>query len=167
MQHLPSIHFGTDCAGCRGYSGNPQLVFRMIQWVIMMTVVITFVTWRALKIKKSPEKSITYRDDLIKKQELSADVDFSQEMTFRQKLVVAVFVCGMVMVVVGLVKSGWYMNELRPPVFSNGYFDGNSRRAERKEIAEEFLNGVKDIAFAAMVIGFCSGSWLSHRKDDY
>ena len=25
------------------------------------------------------------------------------------------------------------------------------------EIAEEFINGVKDIAFAAMVIGFCSG----------
>ena len=122
-----------------------------------MTVVITFVTWRALKIKKSPEKSITYRDDLIKKQELSADVDFSQEMTVRQKLVVAVFVCGMVMVVVGLVKSGWYMNELSACFFGMGILMGIAGGLNEKEIAEEFLNGVKDIAFAAMVIGFCSG----------
>ena len=143
--------------GVAGIQGNPQLVFRMVQWVIMMTVVITFVTWRALKIKKSPEKSITYRDDLIKKQELSADVDFSQEMTVRQKLVVAVFVCGMVMVVVGLVKSGWYMNELSACFFGMGILMGIAGGLNEKEIAEEFLNGVKDIAFAAMVIGFCSG----------
>ncbi len=62
--------------GVAGIQGNPQLIFRMVQWVIMMAIVITFVTWRALKIKKSPEKSITYQDDIVKKQELSADVDF-------------------------------------------------------------------------------------------
>ena len=123
--------------GVAGIQGNPQLIFRMVQWVIMMAIVITFVTWRALKIKKSPEKSITYQDDIVKKQELSADVDFSQEMTVRQKLVLAIFVCGMVVVVVGLVKSGWYMNELSACFFGMGILMG--------------------IAFASMVIGFCSG----------
>ncbi len=143
--------------GVAGIQGNPQLIFRMVQWVIMMAIVITFVTWRALKIKKSPEKSITYQDDIVKKQELSADVDFSQEMTVRQKLVLAVFVCGMVVVVVGLVKSGWYMNELSACFFGMGILMGIAGGLNEKEIAEEFLNGVKDIAFAAMVIGFCSG----------
>ncbi len=143
--------------GVAGIQGNPQLIFRMVQWVIMMAIVITFVTWRALKIKKSPEKSITYQDDIVKKQELSADVDFSQEMTVRQKLVLAIFVCGMVVVVVGLVKSGWYMNELSACFFGMGILMGIAGGLNEKEIAEEFLNGVKDIAFAAMVIGFCSG----------
>ena len=85
--------------GIAGIQGNPQLVFRMLQFVIMMALVITFVTWRAFKIKKNPEKSITYQDDLLKKKEMNTDIDFNQE----------------------------------------------------------FINGVKDIAFAAMVIGFCSG----------
>ena len=143
--------------GVAGIQGNPQLIFRMVQWVIMMAIVITFVTWRALKIKKSHDKSITYHDDIVKKQELSADVDFSQEMTVRQKLVLAIFVCGMVVVVVGLVKSGWYMNELSACFFGMGILMGIAGGLNEKEIAEEFLNGVKDIAFAAMVIGFCSG----------
>lgn len=143
--------------GVAGIQGNPQLIFRMVQWVIMMAIAITFVTWRALKIKKNPEKSITYQDDLIKKQEMSANIDFSQEMTLRQKLVVAIFVAGMVLVVVGLVKFGWYMNELSACFFGMGILMGIAGGLNEKEIAEKFLNGVKDIAFAAMVIGFCSG----------
>lgn len=143
--------------GVAGIQGNPQLGFRVIQWVIMMAVVITFVTWRALKIKKNPEQSITYQDDIQKRKEMSADVDFSQEMTLRQKLVLTIFVAGMVMVVVGLVKFGWYMNELSACFFGMGVLMGIAGGLREKEIAEEFLNGVKDIAFAAMVIGFCSG----------
>lgn len=49
--------------GIAGIQGNPQLVFRMIQWVIMMSIVIAFVTIRALKVKKNPESSLTYEED--------------------------------------------------------------------------------------------------------
>lgn len=143
--------------GIAGIQGNPQLVFRMIQWVIMMAVVIAFVTWRAMKIKKDPEKSITYQDDIAKKKEMASEIDFDQDITFRQKLVLATFVIGMVVVVVGLVKFGWYMNELSMCFFGMGILMGIFGGLNEKGIAEEFITGVKDIAFAAMVIGFCSG----------
>ena len=143
--------------GNAGIQGNPQLVFRMIQWVIMMAVVIAFVTWRAMKIKKDPEKSITYQDDIAKKKEMASEIDFDQDITFRQKLVLATFVIGMVLVVVGLVKFGWYMNELSMCFFGMGILMGVFGGLNEKGIAEEFITGVKDIAFAAMVIGFCSG----------
>jgi Predicted membrane protein len=143
--------------GIAGIQGNPQLVFRMIQWVIMMAVVIAFVTWRAMKIKKDPEKSITYQDDIAKKKEMASEIDFDQDITFRQKLVLATFVIGMVLVVVGLVKFGWYMNELSMCFFGMGILMGIFGGLNEKGIAEEFITGVKDIAFAAMVIGFCSG----------
>lgn len=143
--------------GIAGIQGNPQLGFRMIQWVVMMAVVIAFVTWRAMKIKKDPEKSITYQDDIAKKKEMALEIDFEKDITFRQKLVLATFVIGMVLVVVGLVKFGWYMNELSMCFFGMGILMGIFGGLNQKEIAEEFLTGVKDIAFAAMVIGFCSG----------
>lgn len=143
--------------GIAGIQGNPQLGFRMIQWVVMMAVVIAFVTWRAMKIKKDPEKSITYQDDIAKKKEMASEIDFEKDITFRQKLVLATFVIGMVLVVVGLVKFGWYMNELSMCFFGMGILMGIFGGLNQKEIAEEFLTGVKDIAFAAMVIGFCSG----------
>lgn len=144
--------------GIAGIQGNPQLVFRMIQWVIMMAVIITFVTWRAMKVKKNPEKSITYQDDIVKKKEMGGDsVDFDQNMTFRQKLVLATFVIGMIIVVFGLVNYGWYMNELSMCFLGMGILMGIFGGLTETEIAEEFITGVKDIAFAAMVIGFCSG----------
>ena len=144
--------------GIAGIQGNPQLVFRMIQWVIMMAIIIAFVTSRAMQIKKNPEKSITYQDDLRKKKEMGGeDVDFNQNMTLRQKLVLATFVIGMILVVFGLVKFGWYMNELSMCFLGMGILMGIFGGLKETEIAEEFITGVKDIAFAAMVIGFCSG----------
>lgn len=144
--------------GIAGIQGNPQLVFRMIQWVIMMAVIIAFVTWRAMKIKKNPENSITFQDDLQKRKEMGGeDVDFNQNMTLRQKLVLATFVIGMVIVVFGLVNFGWYMNELSMCFLGMGILMGIFGGLNETEIAEEFITGVKDIAFAAMVIGFCSG----------
>lgn len=143
--------------GIAGIQGNPQLVFRMVQWVIMMALIIAFVTIRAQKVKKNPESSITYKDDIHKKQEIASEVDFDAEMTVNQKAVMAIFVAGMVLVVVGLVKFGWYMNELSMCFLGMGILIGIAGGFGEREIAEEFLNGVKDIAFAAMVIGFCSG----------
>ncbi len=143
--------------GIAGIQGNPQLVFRMIQWVIMMAVIITFVTWRAMKVKKNPEKSIVYQDDLLKKKEMASDVDFNQDMTLRQKLVLVIFLVGMVIVVVGLVKNGWYMNELSMCFMGMGLLMGIAGGLNEKEISEEFITGVKDITFAALVIGLCSG----------
>ena len=144
--------------GIAGIQGNPQLVFRMIQWVIMMAVIIAFVTWRAMKIKKNPENSITFQDDLQKRKEMGGeDVDFNQNMALRQKLVLATFVIGMVIVVFGLVNFGWYMNELSMCFLGMGILMGIFGGLTETEIAEEFITGVKDIAFAAMVIGFCSG----------
>ena len=144
--------------GIAGIQGNPQLVFRMIQWGIMMAVIIAFVTWRAMKIKKNPENSITFQDDLQKRKEMGGeDVDFNQNMTLRQKLVLATFVIGMVIVVFGLVNFGWYMNELSMCFLGMGILMGIFGGLTETEIAEEFITGVKDIAFAAMVIGFCSG----------
>ena len=143
--------------GVAGIQGNPQLGFRMVQWVIVMAVIIAFVTWRALQVKKHPEKSITYQDDIQKKNEMAAKVDFNADMTLRQKLVLVIFLGGMLMVVIGLVKFGWYMNELSMCFLGMGLLMGIAAGFTETEIAEEFLYGVKDITFAAMVIGFCSG----------
>ena len=125
--------------GVAGIQGNPQLGFRMVQWVIVMAVIIAFVTWRALQVKKHPEKSITYQDDIQKKKEMAAKVDFNADMTLRQKLVLVIFLGGMLMVVIGLVKFGWYMNELSMCFLGMGLLMGIAAGFTETEIAEEFL----------------------------
>lgn len=143
--------------GIAGIQGNPQLVFRMIQWVIMMAVVIAFVLWRANKIKKNPQSSITYEHDLkLRAQHAQVDVD-NAEFTVRHKLVLGVFIIGMITVVVGLTQFGWYMNELSMCFLGMGILMGIVGGMGEKEIAEEFVAGVKDIVFVAVLIGICNG----------
>lgn len=143
--------------GIAGIQGNPQLVFRMIQWVIMMAVVIAFVLWRANKIKKNPQSSITYEHDLkLRAQHAQVDVD-NAEFTLRHKLVLGVFIIGMITVVVGLTQFGWYMNELSMCFLGMGILMGIVGGMGEKEIAEEFVAGVKDIVFVAVLIGICNG----------
>lgn len=142
--------------GITGIKGNPQLVFRMIQWVIMTGMCIAFTTVRALKLKKNPAKSICYKDDIEKRKEFTLDKT-DTKLTKRQIGVLIVFIAGMVLVVFGLIHYGWYMNELSMCFLGMGLLCGIVGGLNEKEICEEFVNGCKDIVFAAILIGICSG----------
>ncbi len=133
--------------GVAGIQGNPQLGFRMVQWVIVMAVIIAFVTWRALQVKKHPEKSITYQDDIQKKKEMAAKVDFNADMTLRQKLVLVIFLGGMLMVVIGLVKFGWYMNELSMCFLGMGLLMGSGIMVVAQDgmIIDTILNALSNM----------------------
>lgn len=97
--------------GIAGIEGNPQLWFRFIQWGIFTVLGIAWVMMYARRVKKAPEASITYQDDLIKRQEFSVnDSDIDIPFTGRQKLVLLVFAAGMSLIVWGLVTNGWYMD---------------------------------------------------------
>lgn len=144
------------CTGrCRNH-GNPQLVYRYIWWAIMMTVTIAYVMRYAMKVKKNPTGSITYQDDLLKKQEFMMD-EKDTGFTLRDKLVLLVFAVGMGIIVYGILTHGWYMDEISGVFLAMGILMGIVGGLSEKEIAEQFVIGVKDLAFAAVVIGVCRG----------
>lgn len=144
--------------GLAGISGNPQLGFRFIQWIIFMAVGIVFVMLYARKVHKNPECSITYHDDIAKKQEFLVDTQEEEsEFTLRQKLVLVVFAMGMGLIIFGLVKFGWYMNEISMVFLGMGLTAGIVGGLKEKEMAEQFVTGIKDFAYAAVIIGIARG----------
>lgn len=144
--------------GVAGIHGNPQLTFRMIQFVIIMTIIIVFTMLRANAVKANPEKSVTFENDKIIRSEMEAEAGGDSEVfTVKQKGVLGIFVLGLGLVIFGLIKFGWYMNELSMVFLGMGISMGVIGGLSEKQIAEEFIEGVKGIAFAAMVIGFCNG----------
>ena len=93
--------------GILGIQGNPQLWLRMIAWVVLTAVAITWVVLYARRVKKNPESSITFEDDIAKKVEFAADESaLDAEFTGRQKGVLAVFIAGMCLIIWGLVTQG-------------------------------------------------------------
>lgn len=132
--------------GILGIQGNPQLWLRMIAWVVLTAVAITWVVLYARRVKKNPESSITFEDDIAKK------VD-----TGRQKGVLAVFIAGMCLIIWGLVTQGWYMNEISAVFLAMGLLAGVIAGFSQDVIAQEFVAGIADFAFSAIVVGLARG----------
>jgi len=140
--------------GIVGIEGNPQLWLRGITWVIMMAMGIVWVMRYAKKVKDDPTSSITYQDDFEKRVEFSVTDDVMDvEFTGRQKGVLAVFAAGMCLIVWGLVTQGWYMDEISAVFTGMGILGGIVGGLTEKEMADEFVKGMADFAYAAVVIG--------------
>ena len=112
----------------------------------------------AMRVKKNPESSITYEDDKLKRVEFSVtDASIEEEFTTRQKLVLIDFAFGMGIIVWGLVTQGWYMNEISAVFLGMGLLAGILGGLDQQTIAEEFVKGIADFAYAAIVIGIARG----------
>ena len=144
--------------GILGIQGNPQLWLRMIAWVVLTAVAITWVVLYARRVKKNPESSITFEDDIAKKVEFAADESaLDSEFTGRQKGVLAVFIAGMCLIIWGLVTQGWYMNEISAVFLAMGLLAGVIAGFSQDVIAQEFVAGIADFAFSAIVVGLARG----------
>lgn len=144
--------------GILGIQGNPQLWLRMIAWVVLTAVAITWVVLYARRVKKNPESSITFEDDIAKKVEFAADESaLDAEFTGRQKGVLAVFFAGMCLIIWGLVTQGWYMNEISAVFLAMGLLAGVIAGFSQDVIAQEFVAGIADFAFSAIVVGLARG----------
>lgn len=144
--------------GILGIQGNPQLWLRMIAWVVLTAVAVTWVVLYARRVKKNPESSITFEDDIAKKVEFAADESaLDAEFTGRQKGVLAVFIAGMCLIIWGLVTQGWYMNEISAVFLAMGLLAGVIAGFSQDVIAQEFVAGIADFAFSAIVVGLARG----------
>ncbi|PYG85916.1 putative ion transporter superfamily protein YfcC [Ruminiclostridium sufflavum DSM 19573] len=146
--------------GIAGIQGNPQLGLRFLWFVIFMALGIAWIMRYALKVKKNPLSSITYNDDILKRQEFSiesaeqmADVPF----TTRHKIVLLIFAAGMGTIIWGLLKKGWYMDEISGVFLAIGLFSAIAGGLSEQEMAEEFVTGMKDFTYAAVIIGIARG----------
>ena len=144
--------------GVAGIEGNPQLWFRMIQWVIFTVIGIAFVMMYARRVKKNPTSSITYHDDIAKRKEFAV-VENTDDMPFtlRQKLVLLVFIGGLGIIVWGLITKGWYMDEISMVFLGIGLLAGILGGLSEKEMANAFVEGLADFAYAAVIIGIARG----------
>lgn len=144
--------------GIIGIEGNPQLWLRAILWVIFTAAGIFWAMRYARRVKLNPKSSVTYEDDKQKRIEFAVkDSSVEEEFTFRHKLVLVDFAVGMGIIVWGLVTQGWYMNEISMVFLAMGLLAGILGGLDEKTIAEEFVRGLADFAYAACIIGIARG----------
>ena len=125
-------------------------------FVVIVGLSIGWVVLYARKVRKNPELSLTFHDDKQKRLDMGA-VDDDVPFTTAQKWILVVFLAGMALIVWGLVSQGWYMSELSAVFLAMGLLAGIIARFSQQKIAQEFVVGLKDFAFSAIVIGLARG----------
>ena len=130
--------------------------FRLVMFSCMTIAVTLFMLAYALKIKKNPEKSLMYEAD--KNRVDSMNLDDLPEFEWREKTILVVFVLSIVLLIVGVVKLGWYIDELAALFFGMSMIVGIiAKDMGLNRYAELFGRGMAEMAVGALVVGFARG----------
>ena len=84
--------------------------FRIAIYVCMVLLTMTFVVRYASKIKKDPTRSLMYEAD--QQREDKIEMDQLKEFGGKDAAILIVFLCSIILLIVGVIKFGWYMNEI-------------------------------------------------------
>lgn len=139
----------------QGVSGLPLfsgIEFRFGAYLALVISTITYVFLYAKKIKKNPTLSSMYEED--RNISLHVDLDNLPKFTTRHKLVLLTFAAGVVALVYGVIKLGFYIDELSGIFLVVGLVSGIAGGMDAEKIADEFVKGAADLLYAGIIIGF-------------
>lgn len=140
--------------GVAGVQGNPQLWLRFIEWIVFTAISIGFTMWYAQRVKKNPEKSPVFQNDILNRQHfIKENSGIEVSFTHRDKLIIGGFIVTLGLIVWGIMTQGWYMTEIGALFFVLGIFSGVVTKMNQKEIAENFVKGCGEFIYAAVIIG--------------
>jgi len=131
------------------------LEYRLFCWVVLTIIGIAFVLWYARKVKARPESSPVYKLDDYWRSRMQSTED--SRLSVRQTLILILFFITIIALVLGVLKFGWYIEEISALFLAMGIIAGIIDRQGADNIAKLFLAGCKDILSAALVVGLASG----------
>ncbi len=149
-----TLQIAQGLSGIKPLSG---MGYRIIVWIVVTGLTITWVMIYAAKIKKDPQKSIMYELDNERKQKLLKEQQAVSKFTIRHALSLLVLMAGIVFMILGVIVWKWYIVELAGLFLAMGLFAGIMAGQGPNELAKSFIAGCKDMVSAALVVGFVGG----------
>ncbi len=146
-----TVGIAQGIAGLPLYSG---IGYRLAVWAVGTAIAIAVVMRYASKVLKNPRISPSYEEDREKKGGLELDLSVEKVKILRShKLVLILFLLGMALLVFGILRYKWYINEIAGLFLALGILSGILGRLNAEELAGAFVSGAKDMINAALIIG--------------
>jgi uncharacterized ion transporter superfamily protein YfcC len=155
-----NVGIAQGIAGVPLFSG---IGYRVIVWLIATVVTIVFLMWYAARIKRHPEKSPTYLLDIEKRAEGVVDFSGFEGMTARHRLVLWVFAATLGGMVFGVVKFGWFIEEIGALFLAMTIVVALIGRLDSDEAVAAFVQGSKDLVGTGLVIALARGTMVLAR----
>ncbi|MCQ2141391.1 MAG: AbgT family transporter [Bacteroidales bacterium] len=118
--------------------------YRLFCWALLTALLIIFELVYAKRVHSTP---------MLQNTESAED----SSLTGRQIAILLVLLLTVVLLVVGVTCWDWYMAEISGLFLGMGIVCGIIAGFSANKIADEFIDGAKDILSAALVVGFASG----------
>ena len=124
--------------------------YRVVVYAFTTLTAFLFILWYARRVKKNPEISLMYEED--KKRE-KVDLDLVAPFTLRHKIVLIVLLLTFVVLIYGVNKYGWYIDEIAALFLSMGIICGIIGGLWPSKIAVAFVAGATALTVGALVVG--------------
>lgn len=141
--------------------------FRIVMWVVFTVVGATLTMIYASKIKRNPESSVAYESDAFFRNDFEENTaNGIQKFNTGHALVLLTLVAGMIWVVWGVMKEGYYIPEIASQFFVMGIVAGvigiifKLNDMTLNDMASAFKQGSSDLVGAAMIVGMAQGIML-------
>lgn len=143
------------------YSG---LGFRVVIWVISTVSMIVFVMRYGNRIRRNPALSPVHDIDRQRERLRPIADSPAHVMSHRHKLVLATFAAAIIVLVLGILVFGWYINEIGGLFLALGIVSGLVGGLTLTEMTDAFKDGAKDMVGVALIIG-CARAILVVAQD--
>ena len=143
----------------QGIAGLPLfsgMELRIPLFIVLITLSSSYVMWYAGRIKRNPVLSTMYEADRITRENVVLDVDEIPPMTARQKIVLAVFITGMVVTVGGIVTRGFQIDELAAVFLAIGITGGIAGGLRPNDICDYFVKGCINMLLPGLMVGLAN-----------
>jgi uncharacterized ion transporter superfamily protein YfcC len=151
----------------QGIAGIPLfsgMGYRMIVWAIATAVTIAFMMWYAARIKRHPQSSPTWALDQEKRKDGASNDAFITSMTGRHAAVLALFAGSLAVMVVGVVKFKWDIDQIAALFLTMAILIGIVGKLNADAFVAAFLQGARDLVSTALVIALARGTVVLARE---
>lgn len=131
------------------------MTFRIVMYICMVILLVAMVMRYAVKVRKNPQISVMH--DFDKTREDVADLDALPAFGGREKLILVVFLASIILLVYGVIKWGWYMDEIAALFLGMSMVVAAIGGLGFNGYANALSKGMADIAGGALVVGFARG----------
>lgn len=129
--------------------------FRFVVYLVVLTVAILYVMRYSIKIKNDPTKSIIYDiEQKVQGEQADGHAKEFPKFNWRHGLVLTFLASGLGINVYGVFKWDWFLTELTASFIIIGLLSGFIGKLGINGTFEAFVEGMKVIAFGALIVGF-------------
>ena len=139
------------------------LGFRIVAWLVFVTMGAWWVMRYQARIKADPSQSIVHDLDMGA---LALDHNelIKTKMSGENKLTLTILVISLGVLVWGVLSKGWYFDELCALLLITGILCGFANKYSPTRIAEIYIEAWRDIVFGATVVGVSRGVLVVMRE---